>query len=397
MAQFEVRGLGDGSTVVSLVFEAQDAASAHARATADGVTVLSVKRRATWGTWQVGRGKRFPLQLFTQELLALLNAGLALVEALEALAEKEARPESKSILDQLLRALYEGQTLSAALQKFPAVFPTLYVASIRASEKTGDLPETLRRYIAYQAQLDVIRKKLVSASIYPLMLIGVGGLVALFLMAYVVPKFSAIYEGLDGDLPLMSRLLMQWGQLLEQHGSAVLLGLVALLAGLVFAVTRPGLKAWVGQKLWQIPSVGERMRVYQLARFYRTLGMLLGGGIAIVPALEMASGILHFSLRASLGSASERIREGQTISVAMEANGLTTQVALRMLRVGERTGQMGEMMERIAAFYDEEMARWVDWFTKLFEPLLMAVIGVVIGALVVLMYMPIFELAGSIQ
>lgn len=396
MAQFEVRGLGDASAVVSLVFEAHDAASARARATADGVTVLTVKRRAGWETWKIGRGKHFPLQLFTQELLALLNAGLALVEALEALAEKEARPESRSIFDQLLSALYEGQTLSAALQKFPAVFPALYVASIRASEKTGDLPETLRRYIAYQAQLDVIRKKLVSASIYPLMLIGVGGLVTLFLMAYVVPKFSRIYENLDGDLPLMSRLLMQWGQLLEQHGGAVLLALAVLLAGLVFGLTRPGLKTWVGQKLWQIPAVGERMRVYQLARFYRTLGMLLGGGIAIVPALEMASGILHFSLRASLGSASARIREGQAISIAMEANGLTTQVALRMLRVGERTGQMDEMMERIAAFYDEEMARWVDWFTKLFEPLLMAVIGVVIGVLVVLMYMPIFELAGSI-
>lgn len=397
MAQFEVRGVGSASAIVSLVLEAPDAASAEARAAADGLTVLSVRSRVSGDGWRLGRAKRFPLQLFTQELLALLNAGLALVEALEALAEKEARPESKSIFDQLLRALYEGQTLSAALEKLPAVFPALYVASIRASEKTGDLPETLRRYIAYQAQLDVIRKKLVSASIYPLVLIGVGGLVALFLMAYVVPRFSEVYEGLDGELPLMSRLLMQWGQLLEQHGSAVLFVLVVLLTSLVFGLTRPTLRAWAGQKLWQIPSVGERMRVYQLARFYRTLGMLLAGGVSIVPALDMASGILHASLRAGLTQAGARIREGQPISVAMEANGLTTQVALRMLRVGERTGQMGEMMERIAAFYDEEMARWVDWFTKLFEPLLMAVIGVVIGALVVLMYMPIFELAGSIQ
>lgn len=397
MAQFDVRGVGSASAIVSLVLEAPDAASAEARAAADGLTVLSVRRRASGDAWRLGRAKRFPLQLFTQELLALLNAGLALVEALEALAEKEARPESKSIFDQLLRALYEGQTLSAALEKLPAVFPALYVASIRASEKTGDLPETLRRYIAYQAQLDVIRKKLVSASIYPLVLIGVGGLVALFLMAYVVPRFSEVYEGLAGELPLMSRLLMQWGQLLEQHGGAVSLALTVLLAGLVFGATRPALRAWIGQKLWQFPSVGERMRVYQLARFYRTLGMLLAGGISIVPALDMASGILHASLRAGLAQAGARIREGQTISAAMEANGLTTQVALRMLRVGERTGQMGEMMERIAAFYDEEMARWVDWFTKLFEPLLMAVIGVVIGALVVLMYMPIFELAGSIQ
>jgi general secretion pathway protein F len=139
------------------------------------------------------------------------------------------------------------------------------------------------------------------------------------------------------------------------------------------------------------------MRLYQLARFYRTLGMLLRGGTPVVPAIDMASGLLTPALRPGLARAREAIREGRAISEAMSQHGLTTPVALRMLRVGERSGRMDEMMDRIASFLDDEIARWVEWFTRLFEPLLMAVIGVAIGAIVVLMYLPVFELAGSLQ
>jgi general secretion pathway protein F len=139
------------------------------------------------------------------------------------------------------------------------------------------------------------------------------------------------------------------------------------------------------------------MRIYQLTRFYRTLGMLLKGGTPIGQALKMVSELLQPGLRQQLQGAAAKINEGRSISYAMEAHRLTTQVALRMLRVGERTGQMGEMMDRIANFHDEEMARWVEWFTRLFEPLLMAIIGMVIGLIVVLMYLPIFDLAGSLQ
>ena len=160
------------------------------------------------------------------------------------------------------------------------------------------------------------------------------------------------------------------------------------------------LRAWTAEMLRalrRVPGFDERVRVYQLTRFYRTLGMLLTGGISVVPALGMVAGLLDPDLRARLDTATRMVREGRSMSVAMESAGLTTSVALRLLRVGERSGQMGEMMERIATFHDEEMARWVDWFTKTFEPLLMAIIGVVIGGIVVLMYLPIFELAGSVQ
>ena len=300
-------------------------------------------------------------------------------------------------MQQIIAHLYEGRTLSYALQSFPAVFPPLYVSTVRASEKTGDLSEALTRYIDYQTQVDVVRKKVVSASIYPLLLIGAGGLVTLFLMAYVVPRFSRIYEDMGTDLPLLSRLLLRWGKLLQSNGPSVLVALVLAVAGIVYLVSRPATRTWVMQRLWKLPAAGERMRIYQLARFYRTLGMLLTGGTPIGPALNMVSDLLQPELRQHLQGAAKKITEGRSISYAMETHGLTTPVSLRMLQVGERTGEMGAMMERIGAFYDEEMARWVEWFTRLFEPLLMAVIGVVIGFIVVLMYLPIFDLAGSLK
>jgi general secretion pathway protein F len=145
-----------------------------------------------------------------------------------------------------------------------------------------------------------------------------------------------------------------------------------------------------------LPLLGERLRIFQLTRFYRTVGMLLAGGITVTTALEMASGLLNPELRQRLAAAGRDIREGKATSAAMERAGLTTPVASRMLRVGEKSGRMGEMMESIAAFHDEETNRFVEWFTRLFEPLLMAAIGLIIGLIVVLLYLPIFELAGSL-
>ena len=395
--RYEVKAFLEGAGVTTLTLEALDERDVIGQAKAQGYAVLAVKPKQALKRISGLSGPQFSLVLFSQELLALLDAGLTQVEAFETMVEKENRPENRKMLREIISMLHEGHALSTALQKFPLVFPALYVATIRASEKTGDLSESLSRYIAYQSQMDLVRKKIVSASIYPVMLIGAGSLVTLFLMLYVVPKFSKIYEDIGTDLPFFSRLLMNWGRLLEGHKSLVLVGFVACLLVVSYGVSQPAFQQWCMRWLWRIPAVGERIRVYQLARFYRTLGMLLRGGIPVVTALEMVSGLLQPALRGQLVQASNSIREGKPISHAMERFGLTTPVALRLLRVGERTGGMGEMTERIANFYDDEMARWVDWFTRLFEPLLMAFIGLVIGGIVIMMYFPIFELAGSIQ
>jgi general secretion pathway protein F len=395
--RYEMKALRGSERLTALVLDAADAGDATAQAMAQGYTVIAIKARQSWRFWHKPRKTSFPLVLFSQELLALLDAGLALVEALETLAEKEQRPEIKKTLSQIVASLYEGHPLSYALRQSAANFPPLYVAAVQASEKTGALPEALARYISYQTQMDGVRRQVVSASIYPLLLAGVGGLVMVFLMLYVVPRFSHIYADIGGDLPFMSRLLMGWGQFISEHGAGMLVAAVLLLVALLYLFTRPYFKQWLASLLWRIPAIGARLHLYQLARFYRSLGMLLRGGIPVVTALNMVSGLLQLSLREQLVLALASIREGQPISKSMESNGLTTPVALRMLRVGERTGQMGEMMERVASFYEDEMARWVERFTKLFEPLLMVFIGLLIGVVVVLMYLPIFELAGSIQ
>lgn len=400
--RFNLKVHSETTGVSVLQIEAASPDEAVRQAQAQGFVAFAVEAQSGsgWGSLarlQFRKGRHFSLLLFSQQLLALLEAGLSLVGAIEALAEKETAPEMKTVLRQLLDRLYSGQTCSNAMESLPDSFPPFYVATIRASERSGDMAESLRRYVVYQSQIEEVRKKVVSAMIYPMLLIVAGSLVTLFLLGYVVPKFSRIYEDRATDLPFLSKVLMQWGGVISHHGVGFLMAMVVIAVLLVWGAVHPAVRSWVLRRLWATPGIGERLRLYQLARFYRTLGMLLRGGTAITGALELVPGLLSPSLRAQLAQATLLIREGRALSESLHVAGLTTPVSYRMLRVGEQSGRMGEMMERVATFHDDEIARWVDVFTKVFEPVLMALIGVMVGGVVILMYMPIFELAGNIQ
>ncbi len=393
--KFRVKAVRQPEGIIELAIEAASQADAMQIVRAQGARVLSVTAQQSWTGYR--RVQPFPLLLFTQELVTLLRAGLSLIETIESLAEKEVRAEHKSILETIVKALQEGKPFSQALSQMPAVFPELYISLVRSSERTGELDETLARYISYRTRVDQIRKKIISASIYPVLLLVVGMAVMLFLLGYVVPKFSVVYEEVSHNLPWLSQLLMMWGKFLAAHQLGVALTVVAMLAFIGFVLQHPRLRRLLLNKIENIPRVRERILSYQLGRFYRSLGMLLRGGIPILTALGMTQEILRQDMRQRLAQVMARVGEGQTLSRAMADNDMMTPVALKMLRAGERAGNLGEMLERTADFYDEEMARWVDWFLKLFEPILMAVIGVLIGLIVILMYLPIFELASSIQ
>jgi general secretion pathway protein F len=395
--RYQLKAIGPGGSVESIEFQAPDETTAVRQLEGRGYTVLSVRAKHALGApWGSG-SQRFPVALFSQELRVLINAGLPLVEAIDTLAQKERRDDFRAVLERLAAVLREGQPFSAALQEFPQAFSPLYIATVKASEKTSDLAPALARYVAYASQLEAIRKRVVNASIYPALLIAVGGMVGLFLLLYVVPRFGHIYAERGGELPIFSRLLLAWGQAVDKHGLVVLALLAALVIFVIYTVRLPKVRTAIGDMLWRVPAIGERLKVYQLARFYRTIGMLLRGGMPLVASLDMGAELLHPVLRGRLVAASRAISEGRNVSQSMDANGLTTPVALRMIAVGEKGGNMGEMLEQIAGFHDEELARWVDWFTRLFEPILMAIIGLVIGVIVVLMYMPIFELAGNLR
>ncbi|MEI6027675.1 MAG: type II secretion system F family protein [Betaproteobacteria bacterium] len=397
--EFTALTLTKDNRVASMSITARDEADARAQLARNGLFVSSLRARPS-GLLQAasshpGRDRRFNLVLFSQELLALLQAGLGVVEAIEALAEKESQPLAAAVMGQLLEGLREGRRLSMVLADRPEVFTPLFVGMVRTAEGTSDLPSALSRFIDHSQKVSVVRNKLVSASIYPAILVLVGGAIALFLIGYVVPRFAEVFEGTGRPMPWMSRILLDTGLWLSANGWLALA--VAVLAVLLAAVSLRHALDRVGLTglLTKFPGIGPQLRIVELSRLYLTLGMLVEGGIPVVAAMEIAQGVVSPALRAALSAARGRIEAGLPVSTAFEVSGLTTPISLRLLRVGERSGHLGRQLVQSASFYDGETSRWIDRFTRSVEPLLMAGIGVVVGLIVVMLYMPIFDLAGG--
>jgi general secretion pathway protein F len=381
-----------------LEFNATTQAAALRKAAARGLRVLAVESASEINpATGVGSRVQFPLLLFSQELFSLLEAGLNLTEALSTLHAKEKQPMVRGVLSEILQYLREGKNFSDVLAVFPQYFPDVYVATVRASERTGDLPRALTRYIAYQVQFESIRKKLISTAIYPAMLLIVGGFVTLFLLGYVVPKFSSVYESAGRDIPLLSLMLLGFGKIIFHHWQWVIPGFLSIVAGLLWWISRPDSRKKLLNHVLKLPWLAEKSDEFRLSRFYRAVSLLLASGIALPRALSMVDGLLSPDQQPRIAQARLAVEQGQSLSNALIEADLASKVAESLIKVGERSGQLAEMLERTAQFHDEEFSRWVDWASRLLEPILMTIIGLVIGTVVVLMYMPIFDLAGSLQ
>lgn len=393
--RYAVRALGNGG-VVTVAVDAVDADAARNQVAARDLRPLSVTTtRLTRLSWP--QRSTFPLTLFSQELLALLEAGLTITEAIEALCDKEASGETRAVLDRLLAALREGKRFSLALEQQPGHFPVLYIGLMRAAERTSNLPESLGRYLEYRGRLDSVRSRVVSALIYPAILGVVGLVVTAFLLGYVVPRFAGVYQGTGRELPWLSQQLMNWGNFAAHHAQ----GLAFAALGLMLAGFA-GLRTWWSnggfqRLLRRLPGVAGTVATFELSRLYLSLGTLLEGGLPILQALRLSEGLLSAHTLPRYHAATAAIDRGENLSQAFASAGLATPVALRLLRVGERSGRLGEMLGRAARFHDGEIARRIDVFARSFEPVLMAAIGLVVGTIVVLLYLPIFDLAGSLR
>lgn len=394
--KFRIRGLSEGNQIQTLKLDALDIEDARRQAEDKYLRPLSIKRLADS---QLGlrSTKAFSLILFSQEMLALLEAGLSIVESIEALCEKEATSANRLVLERLLGHLHEGLRFSDALAMQPTHFPPLYIGIIQAAEGTSDLPLALTRYVDYQSRLDAVRNKVISASIYPAILLMVGGGVSLFLLGYVVPRFAIVYQGSGRSLPWLSQLLISWGQFIANHHQTFFATLALVIAVIILAIRHLIRSGHWQTLIMRLPGVGDRAHILELSRLYLTLGMLIEGGLAIRAALQMVQSAVSPTTRLALAEAREAISQGHPVSDSFEQHNLTTPIALRMLRVGERSGQLGTMLTRSALFYENETQRWLERFVKAVEPILMTAIGIVIGLIVVLLYMPIFDLAGSLQ
>lgn len=343
----------------------------------------------------------FSLRLFSQELALLLDAGVPLLEALTTLREKDAARPQSAVLERVLHQLHDGQSLSAALAGEPAAFDSLFVAMVSASERTGQLPSALRNHAAYLAWSEALRARIVAACVYPALLVLAGGAVVLFLLLYVLPRFAGVFDTLGSELPAASRWLIDFGVWTSAHPAPVallLLGLPGAAAALwAWPRSRAVLRATAEAALLRSPGLGPRLRTVALARLYRGLGLLLSAGITVLPAMRLLHGVLPRPMRPPLVAASQAVQDGRRLSEALHEQALASPVALRMLRVGESSGSVPAMLERAAAFHDEEIARLADIVTRAVNPVLMLVMGVLIGGIVVLMYMPIFTLMEQVQ
>lgn len=394
--RFQLKLFRDVDGVRALECDAAGVDEARAAYAAQGWEVLSARPLTGWRPKNVG-GNRFPLLLFARGLKSLLDAGLTLVECIDALRDKEPEEPVRRVLADLGDSLRTGLSFSRALQRREEIFPALFCAAIEASEQTGEVGEALARFIAYEQQFQALRSRLGSALIYPALLTALGGLVTVFLLTYVVPRFSVVFVDRLDEMPVLSGAVVRFGLLVSGHPLAAALFGATSLAAIGFIGTRKAVRAWVASRAWDLPGLGVHLRQYQMARLYRSLGLLLRGGIPALRAMEMVRVLLSATARTSLENAMAAVREGHALSAALREQGLTTSVADRLFAAGERSGRMGEMLERAADFLDEEVGHYLDRLIRLAEPLMMVIIGAVVGGIVILMYLPIFELAESIK
>lgn len=389
MKSYTVITLTQGKRVNQTVL-ATSADDAALRVTALGGIALQVRERPA------RRDKRFPLNLFLQELIALLEAGLVVVEAIEALRESSRDSISTLVLETLVSRLYEGAQLSQAMAALPALFPPLLINTVASSEQTGHLPLALTRFQYYESRMEALRKRIKSTMLYPTIVISAGGAILVFLLGFIIPRFSVVFEGMKNPSP-SAQLILWWGNLTKNHGPLLLLGCAAAIAGIVMAARSPRLRQRFVTALLRLPQLRQQHHLAILVRFYRTLGLLLQGGLPAPQALSLSRDVLPVSHRAQIDQVIRDVAAGESLSRMLEAQRLTTPVATRLLQVGEHSGELPAMCERIAAFYDESLERAIETFSKIFEPVLMMIVGGIVGLVVFLLYMPIFELAEGLQ
>jgi general secretion pathway protein F len=333
---------------------------------------------------------------FSQDLATLMEAGVTVKEAVGALARRETASARRQVLSRLNDSMAEGLSFSAALEQSKA-FPPLLVATIAASEQTGDLSVGLSRYARHQQSLRAVRDRVIGACVYPLLLLTVGSFVVLMLLGVVVPRFSRLLDTQNHELPMLSKMLMAWGQLADRHPLVPFAMLATFIVAAMAVISQwrdaDKRKKWLAR----LPGVAKVVREFQHLQMYRTTAILTSRGITIHKALAFSMELLGPADRERLRAGLTRMHEGLAISAALSSSGLSDVIATSMLSVAERSGALPEMLDRIADFYERSLQRNIDIVSRLVEPILMIIFGFVIGGIVVLMYLPIFDLASSIS
>lgn len=393
--QYLVRHIPTGAgSVTEEEMSGDSEASLRAQLASQGSVVLALRvRRAP----AFQHGARFDVAAWCRELEALLRAGMTAVEAVETLAATSAGNGARErVHAELLRFLREGSALSKAMRTTRA-FPEVLVAGVTASERTSTLAEALRDYLRYDDLLQKLRRQAVSAMLYPAVVIGLGGCIALFLLLYVIPRFSQMYGSFHGELSTATAAVLALSRAMRDYGW--LIGLV------VIGTVASGVAAWQSGRLargletlieaW--PVLRRQWDHFRLAKLYQSLALLFRGGYSFDEALQVCAGLaLGHRLSVGVNAARQQIANGRAASVAMTTAGFADVTAERLLAVGERTGDFAGVLQTVADRHAQAFVLFVERATRLLEPVLLLAVALVVGGLVVMMYLPIFDIAGGL-
>lgn len=337
--------------------------------------------------------------VFNQELAALIHSGLPLLRCLELLLERIENQEFRVILDDVYRQVKGGTSLSEAFGSHPDVFPRVYTASILAGEKSGTVEQVIRRYLSYFKIILAIRTKVISSMIYPLLLLCLAFGVILVLITYVIPKFSEFYTGFAGKLPLITQILIATSTFIKAHLIWFATG-IFLLFVLYHTYVKHSNRAqmWLSGVILKLPLIGSLWTKFSISQLMRTLHTLLSGGIPLVNSIDVAAGAVSNKLISEeLGHVSQRVREGDPLWNSLQRTGLMTHMAIEMVKVGEETGSLEEMLKNISDFYDEEIDTNLTNLLAIVEPVMLIVMGLVIATILLSMYYPLFNAISTIQ
>jgi type IV pilus assembly protein PilC len=349
------------------------------------------------GRWRIARLSLREFLVFNQEFLALVKAGLPVLKVFDLLAERALTPDLQEALRGVRAEIRGGASISEALGHYQHYFSDLYRASVRSGERTGALAEVLKRHIAYLKLVIAVREKVVKALAYPAFLIVVGAAVVSFLMLYVVPTFSEIYGQNKAALPGPTRMLLTAVETGQRWLPWLVGGVVALAILLAQWLRTPRLRAQLDRVGLHLPLIGDVLLKNQIVRFTRTLATILAGGIPLPAALKLTSGTLTNSvISQAVLRATDHVKEGMKLAVALRAERFLPPMTLEMIEVGETTGALEGMLQDVAEFHEGELDLRLSQLTTWIEPVLLLIMGLIVGGIVIIMYLPVFEIAGTV-
>ncbi|CAN5884482.1 type II secretion system F family protein [soil metagenome] len=398
--EFRCRLGTPGGEIIEGVYAAENEARLRRDFEERGLYVLGIQRTGGIMPGGISLPRRTRVStreflVFNQELATLLKAGMPLVQSLEILKRRVSNPLFKSVLDDVYERVRAGSSLSEAFEAHGELFPGVYTASLLAGEKSGNLEQVIRRYVAYVKVVATVRRKTISALIYPLILLALSLVVVSIIVLRVVPEFGAFYGQFQQQLPLSTRMIVAVSDIARNYAVFIALAVLAAVVGFWVWLKQPEQRERFDWWILRLPAVGPIARKFSTSQASRTLATLLGGGIPLVNALDVAArSIKNRYVSRELQTAGQQVREGRALAAAMQDSEAFPDVAVKMVEVGESTGALQEMLNSLADFFDEEIDTNLARFITLVEPLMLVVMGIIIAALLLALYMPLFDMGG---